>query len=212
VGQYVGQTAPLVNKTCDKAEGGILFIDEAYSLCQGQDQFGMEAVATLIQRIENDRGKYIVIAAGYEKEMNAFLATNTGFKSRFTHTLTLADYKPEELYEIFTKMAGAENFKLDEGAQAEAKKLFKQMYDTRKADFANGRSVRLLFEDTVRKLARRTSKLPEEQQTVEALSLFTAADFGAEQEEKPAEKIKCPACGHELPGDANFCTQCSLKL
>jgi SpoVK/Ycf46/Vps4 family AAA+-type ATPase len=180
VAPYVGQTAPLVNKTCDKAEGGILFIDEAYSLCQGgNDQFGQEAVATLIQRIENDRGKYIVIAAGYEKEMRDFLATNSGFASRFSHELHLADYKPDELYEIFAKMAKAEKFTLAEEAQEAAKKAFTTMYENRKADFANGRSVRNFYEATVRRFGLRINKLEEEgmELTDEILSTIAAEDI-----------------------------------
>jgi SpoVK/Ycf46/Vps4 family AAA+-type ATPase len=178
VAQYVGQTAPLVNKTCDRAEGGILFIDEAYSLCQSpNDSFGLEAVAALLKRMEDDRGKYVVIAAGYEREMNDFLAMNSGFRSRFTKTLHLADYNPEELYEIFTKMAASEMFVLDEGAKEAAQEVCASLYAHRGPDFANGRTMRHLFESSVRRLGMRVDALPPEQQTGAALSLITAEDI-----------------------------------
>jgi SpoVK/Ycf46/Vps4 family AAA+-type ATPase len=178
VAQYLGQTAPLVNKTCDRAEGGILFIDEAYSLCQNpHDSFGLEAVAALLKRMEDDRGKYVVIAAGYEKEMQDFLAVNSGFKSRFTKTLHLADYKPDELYEIYTKMAASENFVLDDGAKEAAKKATADFFANRGPDFANGRTIRQFFEASVRRMGMRVGKLPPEQQTGAVLSLITAEDI-----------------------------------
>jgi SpoVK/Ycf46/Vps4 family AAA+-type ATPase len=178
IAQYVGQTAPMVNKTCDRAEGGILFIDEAYSLCQNpNDSFGLEAVAALIKRMEDDRGKYVVIAAGYEKEMKDFLTMNSGFKSRFTQTLHLADYTPDELYEIYTKMAASENFVLDDGAKEVAQKATADFFANRGPDFANGRTIRQLFETSVRRMGMRVGKLPPEQQTGAALSLITAEDI-----------------------------------
>jgi SpoVK/Ycf46/Vps4 family AAA+-type ATPase len=178
VAQYAGQTAPLVNKTCDRAEGGILFIDEAYLFCQNpNDSFGLEAVAALLKRMEDDRGKYVVIAAGYEKEMNDFLAVNSGFKSRFTKTLYLADYTPDELYEIYTKMAASENFVLDDGAKEAVQKAAADFFANRGRDFANGRTIRQFLEASVRRMGMRVGKLPPEQQTGAALSLITAEDI-----------------------------------
>jgi hypothetical protein len=178
VAQYLGQTSPLVNKTCDRAEGGILFIDEAYSLCQSpNDSFVLEAVAALLKRMEDDRGKYVVIAAGYEKEMKDFIASNSGFKSRFTKTLHLADYTPKELCEIFTKMAASENFVLDDSAKEAVKKVCISLYANRGPDFANGRAIRQLFEASVRRMGMRVGALPPEKQTGAALSLITAEDI-----------------------------------
>ena len=102
VAEYVGQTAVKVNKTVDTAINGVLFIDEAYSLVgQNQDDFGKEAVATLIKRMEDDRDKLIVILAGYTQEMKGFIDTNPGFKSRFNRYIDFTDYTPDELLAIF---------------------------------------------------------------------------------------------------------------
>jgi replication-associated recombination protein RarA len=92
VGAYLGQTGKLVNEQCDKAIGGILYIDEAYALGQGQgDMFGQEAIDTLLQRMENDRGKFVVIMSGTANEMNTFLQTNSGLISRFTDYFNFAE-------------------------------------------------------------------------------------------------------------------------
>jgi hypothetical protein len=88
VGRYVGQTAPLVNEVCDRAMGGVLFIDEAYALARGEDDgkdFGREAIETLLKRMEDDRGKFVVVAAGYTREMEAFLALHASFRASGLH-------------------------------------------------------------------------------------------------------------------------------
>jgi SpoVK/Ycf46/Vps4 family AAA+-type ATPase len=162
VASYVGQTSPLVNAKCDDAMGGILFIDEAYTLQQGQqDSFGQEAVDTLLKRMEDDRGKYVVIAAGYSKEMEEFLQTNTGFKSRFSDTIHFEDYTPDEMYEIFINMCKKKKLEFADGtggadgADAALKKRLKDIYGSRGKDFANARTVRQLYDKVYENISSR---------------------------------------------------------
>ena len=107
VAQYVGQTAPKTNSKIDEAMGGILFIDEAYALVPegGAADFGKEAIETLLTRMVNDKGKFVVIAAGYPEEMDNFINSNPGFKSRFNRFFHFKDYKPAELLGIFKIIA-----------------------------------------------------------------------------------------------------------
>jgi SpoVK/Ycf46/Vps4 family AAA+-type ATPase len=160
IAPYVGQTAPLVNKQCDLAMGGILFVDEAYSLKQGpQDQFGQEAVDALLKRMEDDRGKYIVIAAGYSKEMDQFLVSNTGFKSRFSDYLNFDDYTPDEMYEIFTNMSKKRKIEYATGFDEALRERFKSIFANRTASFANARTVRLLFDKTRENVSSRVMNM-----------------------------------------------------
>ena len=102
VAGYVGQTAAKVNKVCDEAKGGVLFIDEAYALVTDSEQdFGAEAVATLLKRMEDDRADLVVIVAGYPAPMTKFLDSNPGLRSRFTKTIEFPDYTDDELVTIF---------------------------------------------------------------------------------------------------------------
>jgi SpoVK/Ycf46/Vps4 family AAA+-type ATPase len=156
VASYTGQTAPLVTSQCDNAMGGILFVDEAYSLKQGPgDQFGQEAVDALLKRMEDDRGKFVVIAAGYTKEMEVFLASNSGFKSRFSDYLNFDDYSPEEMYEIFRKMC--ENKKIEFAPEFDEalRSRLQAIYSGRTASFANARTVRQLFDKTRENVSNR---------------------------------------------------------
>jgi hypothetical protein len=88
----MGETPKIVNNMCDKALGGILFIDEAYNLCTDNDNYGQEALDTLMKRMEDDRGKFVVIASGYKDNMDAFMSVNPGLSSRFTHRMHIDDY------------------------------------------------------------------------------------------------------------------------
>jgi len=182
---YVGQTAQQVNGVCDKALGGILFIDEAYDICRDTyDSFGNEAVTQLLKRMEDDRGKFVVIAAGYRKEMDDFLQANTGFRSRFTHFLELEDYNPDELFAIFTSMAKSNNYNLSSNGEKRAKEVITEIYNTRKNDFANGRTMRNLLDDTIRRMPERLATLTQEERSVEALSTITEIDFPFEKKEE----------------------------
>ncbi|MDR2006344.1 MAG: AAA family ATPase, partial [Acidaminococcales bacterium] len=182
MGTYIGQTAPLVNKICDGAMGGVLFIDEAYSLCAGGNSYGQEAVATLLARIENDRGKYAAIMAGYRREMDDFLNTNPGFKSRFTEHITFEDYTPEEMSAIFKGMAKKHNITLAEGFGEALIARLNGLYANRGPAFANARTVRNLFDKSMENLDTRIAALNAggasvEEQKRESL-LMRAPDLG----------------------------------
>ena len=184
VGQYVGETPKLVNKVVDNALGGVLFIDEAYTLAgdgHNIDTFGKEAIDTLLKRMEDDRGKFVVIAAGYEKEMQNFIEANSGLKSRFTHFIHLEDYNPDELFQLYSLYSKGSNYSIDENALSVIKNAVTEMYNSRGKDFANGRTVRNFFDDTVRRMSSRVATLPIEQQTKEALTTITVADIPYEQ-------------------------------
>jgi len=160
VASYVGQTAKLVAEQCDNAMGGILFIDEAYALKQGQqDSFGQEAVDTLLKRMEDDRGKFVVIAAGYTKEMNEFLASNSGFKSRFSDYINFDDYNTPEMYQIFEGMCKKRKIEFAQGFDEALKKRLEELYAGRNAQFANARTVRQLFDKTYENVSGRVMNM-----------------------------------------------------
>lgn len=156
VASYLGQTAKLVNEQCDKAMGGILFIDEAYSLNKGHnDSFGQEAVEALLKRMEDDRGKYVVIAAGYSREMEEFLKTNSGFKSRFSNYIPFEDYSTDEMREIFINMCKKRKLEFADGFDNALKKRLGDLYAGRDEYFANARTVRQLYDRTYENLSSR---------------------------------------------------------
>jgi Cdc6-like AAA superfamily ATPase len=154
VAGYVGQTAPKVNKMCDEARGGILFIDEAYALATESEQdFGAEAVATLLKRMEDDRDDLIVIVAGYPGPMSTFLGSNPGLRSRFPKTIDFPDYTDDELVAIFESIGKEHHYALDEGGRAAVKAFLAAQ--PRGESFGNGRLARNLFEDCVTRQATR---------------------------------------------------------
>lgn len=147
VGQYVGHTAPLTMKVIESALGGVLFIDEAYSLYRGStDSFGLEAIDTLVKAMEDHREDLIVILAGYTKEMNEFLKANSGLKSRFNHILEFEDYTAEELYEICKSAASKKQYVLDAACE---KDLLAYFDSKRKSDDGNGRLARNVVEKAI---------------------------------------------------------------
>lgn len=160
VGQYLGQSAPKVNDAVDQAIGGVLFIDEAYALVG--DSFGREAVDTLLVRMENDRGKFVVVAAGYPNDMERFLASNAGLRSRFTNFIDFEDYSPRELVEIFSSLMKAKGMSMDQATQDWAEKLFESIYNERDETFANGRTVRNMFEATLKRQSARVAPMIEQ--------------------------------------------------
>lgn len=157
VAQYLGQSAPKVNDVVDQAIGGVLFVDEAYALVG--DAFGREAIDTLLVRMENDRGKFVVIAAGYPNDMERFLNSNSGLRSRFTNFIDFEDYSPRELMEIFRSLMQKKGMSMDQTAQDWAEKLFESVYNERDETFANGRTVRNIFEATLKRQSRRVAPL-----------------------------------------------------
>lgn len=171
VAAYAGQTALKTNKLIDSAVGGILFIDEAYTLNQGQnDTYGSEAVATLLKRMEDERGRMVVIIAGYKDEMKRFFAVNSGLESRFNRELFFPDFTPEELAAIFRQTAKKNKYVLSKDVEHWLDGYMRVMTKERDKNFGNGRWVRNLFEKTVERLSLRVVEMkdppPEELFTI----------------------------------------------
>lgn len=175
VAKYVGHTAKNVQNYCDDAFGGILFIDEVYTL--SKDDFGIEASDTLMKRMEDDRGKFIVVVAGYENKMQEWMQTNQGLSSRFTHYLNIPDYNTQELFEIFMLYVKQNNLFLSEGAVTAAKRAIAKISANRADDFANGRTVRQFFDSVIRRKNSRIIKLDALQRTKEVLTTLIEDDF-----------------------------------
>ena len=157
VAEYVGQTAPKTMSVIEKALGGVLFIDEAYSLASGNGEgnsYNEEAIATLIQAMENYRDNLVVIFAGYTKEMQSFLNANSGIVSRIGYTVEFEDYTVCELIQIFESMMKKSGFILENSAIEKAKDIINEYKDTK--NFGNARFVRNLYEKTVIKHASNT--------------------------------------------------------
>lgn len=157
IGQYVGQTAPKTMEVIEKALGGVLFIDEAYSLATKPGQattFNEECIATLIQAMENYRDNLVVIFAGYTKEMDAFLKSNSGIISRIGYTLEFKDYTVDELIEILKSMFKKSGFIVDNSALDKSREIIEKYRHTE--GFGNARFVRNLYEKSVIKHASNT--------------------------------------------------------
>lgn len=156
VGEYVGQTGP---KTLDKikeAYGGVLFIDEAYSLNgQTANDFGKEAIAALIKEMEDNRDKFVVIMAGYTKEMKELLNLNPGLESRVKFNIEFKDYTKEELLQIFLMLCLKEEYSISKKAYEKLNELFDYILKNRDKNFGNGRLVRKLFEEVKMNQANR---------------------------------------------------------
>jgi len=162
VAGYVGQTAIKTTELCNSALDGILFIDEAYSLSEGgENDFGREAINTLLKFMEDNRSRIIVIVAGYTSNMEKFISKNPGLKSRFNTYIHFEDYSPEELMEIFQKTATKMNLTLSETAKEAILKIFQKAYENRDEKFGNARFARNLFEKVYRSQANRLVKLKE---------------------------------------------------
>ena len=177
VGKYMGETPKIVNNMCDKAMGGILFIDEAYTLSSENDQYGKEAIDTLMKRMEDDRGKFVVIAAGYKDEMETFLAVNPGLASRFTHKMHIDDYNEDELLAIFKKMAAKDNYKLSSEAEFKLMDLICRKVVTKNESFGNAREMRNMLDATIQQLSVRVSEMSPSEVTQETYQLIMPEDI-----------------------------------
>ncbi len=177
VGKYMGETPKIVNNMCDKAMGGILFIDEAYTLSDGGDQYGKEAIDTLMKRMEDDRGKFVVIAAGYKDKMEEFLMMNAGLASRFTHKLHIEDYNEDELLAIFKHMAQKEQYTLSQAAEFKALDTIYKMVLAKNESWGNAREMRNLLDATIQKLSERVSHMPPEEVTKETYQIILPEDI-----------------------------------
>ena len=177
VGKYMGETPKIVNSMCDKAMGGILFIDEAYTLSADNDMYGKEAIDTLMKRMEDDRGKFVVIAAGYKDEMENFLAVNPGLASRFTHKMHIDDYNEDELLAIFKKMAAKDNYTLSPEAELKLMDAICRKVVSKDESFGNAREMRNMLDATIQQLSMRVSALSLESLTSEAYQLILPEDI-----------------------------------
>jgi AAA+ superfamily predicted ATPase len=178
---YLGQTALKVKGVIETALGGILFIDEAYSLTEGNnDSYGQEAVQTLLKLMEDHRDSLIVIVAGYPDKMREFLDSNPGFHSRFNKFLTFEDYSPEQLVKIFESFCTQADYQLSSTAREVVAKLFLSMYERRDRTFGNARLARNLFEITIGNQASRI--MSGEAKGEELLSTIESVDTPASQQ------------------------------
>lgn len=160
VAGYVGQTALKTKETIESALGGVLFIDEAYALSGGgENDFGKEAIETILKAMEDHRDDLIVIVAGYTGPMEDFLNSNPGLESRFNKYFNFPDYNGEELYKIFLSQCKKNSYQLSKKAQKDAKEIFNAMYAERGENFGNGRDVRNFFEDTIVRQSNRLAAM-----------------------------------------------------
>ncbi len=184
VAEYVGQTAIKTKKVVNSALGGVLFIDEAYSLANTFDEkrqdFGPECISTLIKEMEDNRGNLCVIFAGYKKEMENLINMNSGFKDRIQFYIDFPDYTETELYEIFEQMTETEKFILDKGCKKVIIDYFKNEIQNKTETFSNGRLARNFFEKIKFEQASRVKK-----ENSNNLDLITKSDIV-----KVSERIK----------------------
>ena len=156
VGEFIGHTAQKTREMLKKAMGGILFIDEAYSLARGGEKdFGKEAIDTMVKAMEDHKDELILILAGYEKEMEKFLRTNPGLRSRFPIHLDFPDYSCEELQEIAAMMVNERQYMLSAGALDYLHKHLQEQINEKQPNFSNARLVRNIVERAIRRQALR---------------------------------------------------------
>ena len=192
VAGYVGQTALKTQEAIKSALGGVLFIDEAYSLSSGgENDFGREAIETILKAMEDHRDDLIVIVAGYDGPMQKFLSSNPGLESRFNKYFYFPDYTGEQLLTIFKNQCQKNSYTLSPEAEEAAKALFDRLYQQRDDNFGNGRDVRNCFEDMIVRQSNRLAAM--EAPTKEDLMTVLPEDLEEQTEaetEKEAEEVK----------------------
>lgn len=193
VAGYVGQTALKTQEAIKSALGGVLFIDEAYSLSSGgENDFGREAIETILKAMEDHRDDLIVIVAGYTEPMNGFLDSNPGLASRFNKYFTFEDYNGGQLLAIFKGQCRKNGYVLTEDAEKLAGEIFTELYENRGSNFGNGRDVRNCFEKTVVRQANRLAAM--DAPTKDDLMSLTAEDLTDTDE---AEEVTPPEAESE---------------
>ena len=174
VAEYVGQTAVKTNKIIDSALDGVLFVDEAYTLVGGHNDYGKEAIATLLKRMEDDRDRLIVILAGYSNEMEEFINSNPGLRSRFNRYIYFPDYSASELFQIFNLNVSKNEYIITDEAEEFIKAKLDKVVKNKQKDFGNARYIRNYFEMAIEHQANRLAM--EVDLTAEKLSELTIDD------------------------------------
>jgi stage V sporulation protein K len=176
VGEYIGHTAQKTRDLVEKATGGVLFIDEAYSLARGGEKdFGKEAIDTLVKQMEDRNNEFILILAGYPNEMERFLSLNPGLKSRFPITLDFEDYSVDQLLKIANQMALEREYQLTKEAELKLKDYLIRKKQNYTDHFSNARFIRNTIEKSIRKHAVRLMHM--QQYTTKDLMLITKNDL-----------------------------------
>jgi SpoVK/Ycf46/Vps4 family AAA+-type ATPase len=173
---YSGQTAIKTAEKIEDAMGGILFIDEAYGLAESGGGFGQEAIQVILKRMEDARGKFGVIVAGYPENMQKFIESNPGFKSRFDKTFHFEDYNTEQLFEITLNLLKKEQLTPSDEANNHLKEYLNTLYEKRDKFFGNARSVRQVVGDVVMKQNLRLASMPSSMRTAKHLTELSIED------------------------------------
>jgi len=229
VADYMGQTGPKTQAKINEALDGVLFIDEAYSLVarDGQDPYGNEAIQALLKRAEDDRHRLVIILAGYPDEMKSLLKANPGLSSRFNRVLEFEDYSPLELARIFGSLCDKNKYKLADGTRARLMLGLTALHRARDRHFGNGRTVRNMFEQAIRRMANRIADIRE--LSDEQLMLFEAADIDLEgpisaecsaalADDTLRFSVTCPQCGNASKSRGSYlgkkvtCPKCKAEF
>lgn len=178
VAGFVGQTAIKTGEKIDEAQGGILFIDEAYALSNKTNttDFGQEAIQVILKRMEDLRGQFGVIVAGYPENMADFVESNPGLKSRFDRTFRFLDYSPEEMFSIATNILALEGIRPDAEAAAHLQAYFAHVYQNRDKHFGNARTVRQVIAEAIKNQNLRLAGMAPSERTAEKLGTLTLSD------------------------------------
>ena len=181
VGCYLGKTAAKTLSKCNEALGGVLFIDEAYSLCtsESEDDYGKEAISTLLKFMEDNKNNISVIVAGYNLEMESFLTSNPGLRSRFNTTFKFSDYKDKELFQIVLHMINERGRKINDESKNSLKDLISNISCNKRSTFGNARSMRNLVETVIKRQSYRLSNglINKSSITKEDFIVLTKEDF-----------------------------------
>jgi len=178
IGQYTGQTAPKTLAKIEEAIGGVLFIDEAYALVEGgNDAYGKEAISTILKQMEDRNTEFILIVAGYPKNMDEFLQSNPGLKSRFDQTMLFEDFSEEELFKIAELMFYNEELSLTEASKEILKSHLKDMYNHRDEFFGNAREIRKLVQEIAQTHHLRLADMDSNQRTVKMITSVVPEDL-----------------------------------
>jgi AAA+ superfamily predicted ATPase len=212
VAEFAGQTGPKSNKKIDEALDGILFVDEAYTLVgEGTDDpYGHEAVQTLLKRMEDDRDRLVVILAGYPKPIQRLLDSNPGLRSRFSRQVHFEDYAPRELGQIFELLCDQNHYRLPWQVRAKFHLAMQWLYDHRDEHFGNGRLVRNIFEDAIRRLANRIADVTPVTRRLLTELVPDDLDFPSipadafESLEQRRFRVACPGCQQQSVVPARF--------